>query len=422
MRLLTRTTIYFLTVMLTLTGLGAFFLYREFSKGIDKNADEELIAEELQWMSYLQAEADNGTTFILKTNEISINPVNMSPTQFPELRNIQAVNSGGGSSKFYRELSQVIPINGIAYQITLRKSQEQKAALLTNFTRILILVFVLLLLSALIFNWIISRKLWAPFRRSLEKIRGARLDKIQSTRYEITNTAEFNEMNTALNEMTNKIHRDFLTMKEFTENAAHEMQTPIAVIQSKLELLLQDTSLGKEQADSIVASLDSLERLGKLNESFLLLAKIENNQYRATERIDLAAIIQKYLSLFRDLVNDKKVVIETEFSDHFSVLLHPLLADSLVVNLLGNAIKYNYTGGKIRITSSSHSLEISNTSELAPIEKGRLFKRFSGIQGDGTNSTGLGLAIAKKIADANQLELSYSIGDGVHVFLLRERK
>jgi signal transduction histidine kinase len=154
-------------------------------------------------------------------------------------------------------------------------------------------VFVLLLLSALIFNWIISRKLWAPFRRSLEKIRGARLDKIQSTRYEITNTSEFNEMNTALNEMTNKIHRDFLTMKEFTENAAHEMQTPIAVIQSKLELLLQDTSLGKEQADSIVAALDSLERLGKLNQSFLLLAKIENNQYRAIERIDLTAIVQK---------------------------------------------------------------------------------------------------------------------------------
>jgi signal transduction histidine kinase len=180
--------------------------------------------------------------------------------------------------------------------------------------------------------------------------------------------------------MSNKIHRDFLTMKEFTENAAHEMQTPIAVIQSKLELLLQDTSLGKEQADSIVASLDSLERLGKLNESFLLLAKIENNQYRATERIDLTAIAQKYLSLFRDLVNDKKLVIETEFNDHFSVLLHPLLADSLVVNLLGNAMKYNYPGGKIRITSSSHSMEISNTSELAPIEKERLFKSFCRLQ------------------------------------------
>ena len=140
----------------------------------------------------------------------------------------------------------------------------------------------LLLLSALIFNWIISRELWAPFRRTLEKIRNARLDKIQRTRYEITDTVEFNELNSALNEMTNKMHRDFITMKEFTENAAHEMQTPIAVIQSKLELLLQDSNLSREQADTIDAALESLERSGKLNESFLLLAKIENNQYRAT--------------------------------------------------------------------------------------------------------------------------------------------
>ena len=92
-----------------------------------------------------------------------------------------------------------------------------------------------------------------------------------------------------------------------------------------------------------------------------------------------------------------KLVVETEFTGPFSVMLHPLLADSLVVNVLGNAIKYNYPGGKIRISSTAHSLEISNTSELAPIEKERLFKRFAGNQEDGTNSTGLGLAIAKKL-------------------------
>ena len=422
MRLLTRTTIYFLTVMLTLTGVGAFFLYHSFSKALDKKTDEELIGEEIQWIRYLQAQADNGTTFILKTNEISIYPVSLPVMQFPELRNVQAGNAGDGSRQFYRELNQVVPVNGMAYKITLKKSQEQKAALITNFTRILILVFVLLLLSALIFNWIISRKLWAPFRRTLEKIRNARLDKIQSTRYEMTNTVEFNELNVALNEMTNKIHQDFITMKEFTENAAHEMQTPIAVIQSKLELLLQDTNLSKEQADSVVAALDSLERLGKLNESFLLLAKIENNQYRATNRVDLTAIVQKYLSLFSELINDKKLVVVRDFTAPFSVLLHPLLADSLVVNLLGNAIKYNYAGGKIKITSSSDHIEISNTSELAPIKKERLFKRFAGLQGDGTNSTGLGLAIAKKIADANQLELNYAARDGMHVFLLSEKK
>ena len=91
MRLSTRTTIYFLTVMLTLTGLGAFFLYREFSRGLERNADEELLGEELQWIRYLHAQAENGTTFILRTNEISIYPVSVPPTQYPELKNVQAI-------------------------------------------------------------------------------------------------------------------------------------------------------------------------------------------------------------------------------------------------------------------------------------------------------------------------------------------
>src|SRR5260221_1433207 len=124
MRLLTRTTIYFLTVMLTLTGGCVFFLYHEFSRGLDKKSDEELIGEEIQWIHYLQAEADNGTTFILKTNDISIYPVSLPVTQFPELSNVQAIDRVDGSRKFYRVLNQVIPANGVVYQLILKKSQD----------------------------------------------------------------------------------------------------------------------------------------------------------------------------------------------------------------------------------------------------------------------------------------------------------
>jgi len=408
--------------MVTLTGACAFFLYHEFSRGLDKKTDGELIGEEIQWIRYLQAEADNGTTFILKTNDISIYPVAVPVTQFPELSNVQATDPVDGSRKFYRVLSQVIPVNGVAYQLNLKKSQEQKAVLITNFTRVLILVFVLLLLSALIFNWIISRNLWAPFQKTLEKIRGAKLDQIQSIRYEKTDTVEFNDLNASLNEMTDKIHQDYITMKEFTENAAHEMQTPIAVIQSKLELLLQDPQLSPGQADSIMAASDSLGRLGKLNESLLLLAKIENNQFRPEQRTDLTGIVEKYLALFSELIQDKKLVVEKDFTGHFSALLHPLLADSIVVNLLGNAIKYNYEGGRLRIVSTAGSIEIQNSSHLPPIENERLFKRFAGLPGEGKTSTGLGLAVAKKIADNNQLDLRYTATNGVHTFLVSEKK
>ena len=408
--------------MLTLIGGCAFFLYHEFSRQLDKKSDDELIAEEIQWVQYLEAEAAAGTTVVLKTSGVYIVPVNDPVTPVPLIRNGRDDKGLYGSMQYYRELSQTVPVNGIAYQIILRKSQEQKAALIVNFTRILILVFILLLLSALISNWLISRRLWTPFLGTLEKIRSARLDKIKTSPYEMTNTVEFNELNASLNEMTDKIHRDFMTMKEFTENAAHEMQTPIAVIQSKLELLLQDPGLSKEQAETISGALESLARLGKLNESFLLLAKIENNQYLATEQVDITVIIQKYLSLFSELINDKKLSVQTDFAAPFMVMIHAFLADSMIVNLLGNAIKYNYSGGSIKIKSASDSIEISNTSQLPPIDKEHLFKRFAGSQADRKNSTGLGLAIAKKIADTNHLELNYRTNDGYHIFSVMKKR
>ena len=237
-------------------------------------------------------------------------------------------------------------------------------------------MFLGLFLATIIFNWAISRRLWAPFKRSMQKIRAAELQQMAAIHFEKTNTNEFNELNASLNYMTGKIYDDFVNMKEFTEDAAHEMQTPIAIVQSKLELLLQDTDLNEEQAGSVLQATNALNRLSKLNQGLLLLAKIENSQYRTNDEISLAEISKKYLSLFSEFLKDKQLTIDTKFEDDCIVKLHPLLADSLISNLLGNAVKYNFTGGSIQIATTKNSYRISNTSLLEPIPPGKLFKRF----------------------------------------------
>lgn len=131
------------------------------------------------------------------------------------------------------QLSHVVPVNGVPYQIIIRRSQEQKAALAGNIAWIMLLVFFGLFASTLLFNWLISRKLWQPFRASLQKVRNLELQQMEAIRFGETNISEFNELKMALNTMTQKIHCDYESMKEFTENAAHEMQTPLAVAQKK---------------------------------------------------------------------------------------------------------------------------------------------------------------------------------------------
>jgi signal transduction histidine kinase len=100
------------------------------------------------------------------------------------------------------------------------------------------------------------------------------------------------------------------------------------------------------------------------------------------------------------------------------ITLHPLLADSLVSNLLGNSVKYNHAGGTITIAVSTNTYEISNTSYLPPISQEQIFKRFNTSKLNGDSSNGLGLAIVKKICDTHNLSITYRSEDGRHTFTI----
>ena len=416
MRLLTKTTLYFLLAMVPLLAAGGFYLYFQFSKELNNEMDDELVNDELQWVRFLENETEINGPFILKTPELTIFPINAHLTPMAEIKDTYVFQEISNIKVPYRQLAQIVPVNGIAYQIIIRKSQLEKSVLFTNVTRIMLFVFIGLFAITLLFNWFISRRLWTPFHRSLQKIRKAELTQMEAIYFEDTSIEEFNELNSSLNAMANKIHRDYINMKEFTEDAAHEMQTPLAIAQSRMELMLQDVHLTEEQIDSIVQASEAIKRLGKLNQSLLLLAKIENKQYETTDSVNLVSITTKYLQLFDEIIKDKQVLIEKKFSGNLILKMHSFLAESLVSNLVGNAVKYNDTGGRIVITITDDTYTISNTSSLPAIEPQQLFKRFKKFKPNADNSNGLGLAIVKKITDTHNLSISYRAGGGMQEF------
>jgi signal transduction histidine kinase len=422
MRLLTKTTLYFLLAMIPLLAGGGYLLFQQFSSRINERADKELVYEEVQWIQYLEAATANGSNFILRAPDLLIYPVQDEPERFPDISTTYGRKARENVQIPFRQLRHVVDINGIAYQIVIRKSQEQKLALVANITTAMLLVFAFLFVATLLFNWIISKQLWRPFRASLQKVRNLELQKIGDVEFEETNIEEFNELNASLNTMVQKIRSDYLNMKEFTENAAHEMQTPLAVAQSKLELLLQDSRLNESQIQAIAQTTEALSRLSKLNQSLLLLAKIENNQFEAREQINLGEITRKYLNLFEEIIQDKKISVQTAFEENLVVPLHPFLADSLISNLVGNAIKYNCEGGQINIRIHHGKYCIENTSHLPAINAQRLFQRFKPSGGEPNNSTGLGLAIVKRITDRSHLSITYHHDKSLHQFCLSKNQ
>jgi signal transduction histidine kinase len=422
MKLLTKTTLYFLLVIVPLLAATGFFLFHQFSREIDHRDDRELIHDEIQWIRYLESITGNGANFILRSPYILIYPVRKPVSQYPSITDTYNIDEKNNLRIPFRQLSHVVPVNGTPYQIVIRKSQEQKTALVANITWIMFLVFVGLSIATLVFNWLISKNLWRPFKASLQKVRNIELHKLESIHFDETNTEEFNELNAALNSMSHKIYDDYVNMKEFTENAAHEMQTPLAVVQSKLELLLQDPNLEERQVEAIMQASSALSRLGKLNQSLLLLARIENNQYETSEQMNLVDTTRKYLQLFDELIKDKQLKVHTELHEDFLASLHPHLADSLISNLLGNAIKYNYNGGEISIIVKNNYYCITNTSLLPVIDPQRLFKRFNRSAYNSDTSNGLGLAIVKKICDTYQISIDYKAENSKHEFCLNNTK
>ncbi|MFY0255115.1 ATP-binding protein [Chitinophaga sp. 30R24] len=416
MKLLTKTTVYFLLIMLPVFAAGAFYLYAKFNTEIKHETDEELVNDQLQWMRYLDTVSVSNPVFGIHTPEFNLQPTTKAAQEKHTIKGVRIYQEPENVYSPFRQLSQVITIHSINYELVLRKSLIEKDDLISNIIYVMLVAFAGLFVFVLLSNWLISRKIWKPFYHSLHMIQRLQLNKLEQVTFEPARTQEFRQLNTVLNNMTARIHQDYLNMKELTEDAAHEMQTPLAIAQSKLELLLQDETLTEAQQKSILFSYDEIQRLSRLNHHLLLLAKIENQQYPITEKPDLCAAAEKYLLLFEELIKEKSLQIDTTFTSPTPWPLHPALTDILVSNLLGNAIKYNFPQGSIRLQITPGTFRISNTSTLPAIPAPILFQRFKKHHHQGGPSNGLGLAIIKKIADSYQLSLAYSYENGWHTF------
>src|SRR5690606_30787922 len=151
-----------------------------------------------------------------------------------------------------------------------------------------------------------------------------------------------------LQEMTTKAQEDYKSLKEFTENASHELQTPLAIIRGKLELLM-DSNLANEQAALISSAHNAVEKLSKIGQSLTLLTKLDNQEFEIFTTIDFSQQLKESLFAFQELIEMKSLHLVTSIEDHVHIKIHPLLNNILLNNLLSNAIRHNHEFGLIRI-------------------------------------------------------------------------
>ncbi len=309
-------------------------------------------------------------------------------------------------SSFYTIAGKNYSISTYDYVV---KSSEILAGVLGSFKWILVLLLLFVWVSGLL----ISKRILAPFEETLRVIQSFNLKQKKQVELPHTRTAEFKELNSFLKKMTDKALEDYLMLKEFTENASHELQTPLAVIRSKLELLIE-TDISDNQASHINAINNSVNKLSNIHKSLILLTKLENHEYTAGQAIDFSQIVNDAISNFKELIEMKNIRHEIAITPNVHLHFNTILADILVTNLISNSIRHNQPeNGTIQIILTEKHLLIRNSGVTPEGTPDQMFLRFK-KSNQSNNSIGLGLSIVKQICDINGFTIKYTYENSLH--------
>jgi len=315
-----------------------------------------------------------------------------------------------------RGLITAVTVDGKYYKVTIVESKVETEDLIRIIFIITIAVILLLLVVLSITNRLILDRLWQPFYSIMKELRlfnVADTTEIQSVE---TNVDEFTELNQAVLAMTTKAKHDYRDLKTFTENASHELLTPIAVINSKLDTLIQTENFSERQSKILNDLYSAVSRLNRLNQSLLLLVKIENRLQQDDEKIDLKALVEEQLVQFEEIFQDKDLKL-TYSLDNKEIYATPYLVEILLSNLLSNAIRHNHNGGQINIALTAGELVISNTGEDKPLPDEKIFTRFH--KSSGSEGSGLGLTISRQICENFNFSLDYRFQPPLHIFTIK---
>ena len=316
----------------------------------------------------------------------------------------------------FREISFTLPVGNQWMLFRVSKSLEGMRNMNRSIISISLLTIILILLVSLLINRWLIRQLWRPFYDTLSGIKKYRLGEQKNPGFAKSGIEEFNLLNKTLDQFIAGAEKEYTLLREFTENASHELQTPLAMVRSKLDTLIQDEHLSEAQSRAAQTAYEAIQKMARLNQSLLLLSKIENRQFSETQPVDLKKTIGEKMADWQELWQAQSLAVHAELNP-CSLVMNPQLADILLNNLFSNATRHTPEGGIIHIWLQEKSFSLSNTAAGGTLDSGKLFKRFS-KGGQATDQYGLGLSIIRQITDVSGMQVDYRFSSGLHIFTI----
>ncbi|MDD3907251.1 MAG: HAMP domain-containing sensor histidine kinase [Bacteroidales bacterium] len=420
LNLLSITNRYYLISLSLFFIFAGVLLFYAISYNMNEELDEQLYAEQIHVENAIKSMDHINATPLSLLDNIIVKKTSFAVNIKPEIFDSLIYDDVEKEMIPFRLIRFSAQTTNANYVIVIKESKIETSDLVISIFFSLMLVFGLFCLILYVANSYLNRKIWSPFLETISAIKTLNINNRDvSFKYQTSHIEEFNELNFSLQKMIERIESDYLHMKEFSENAAHELQTPLSIIRSKLESLLQSKDLNNEDAQLIDQALESTVRLSRLNQSLLLLTKIENRQYEQKQEVSFSSVFDKYIEFYNENILENGIEIQLNKYEDFVFEINPTLADLLISNLLSNAIKHNIQDGEAVINIEKGRFEIFNTGEEPTCSTELFFNRFK--KGNHLpEHLGLGLALVKEIVETSGLQITYIYENDRHLIMVKK--
>ena len=389
-------------------------VYRHINNGLIEKKEKfikHLNQQEIN--DFIENEGDSTETYsqfstlhseFLVLSKAPIRPNQKKTTFTNEFRIIE------GEENEYRILTHHFSFGNEGYQLEIGSSLGEVNDLTFIIRFFIIIVLFIILLVTFLADTVYIEYLLKPFYKIIDtKIRRVNEPEVFDHTPIKAKSRDFRELDLVLNQMMDRIAELFKKEKQFISNVSHELLTPIALLKSKFENLLQNESLDENAFDKIAGSLKTLDMLKKIINNLLLISRIENNQYEANEEIDFHEIINDVEEDLQDRIEDKGIQFVNEMKNGIIFRGNKTLLHILIYNLVTNAIKYNKPDGSIIVSDgfilNQYFISITDSGiGMSDFQIENIFNRFARVSSD-QEGQGLGLAIAKSIAVFHHIEI-----------------
>jgi heavy metal sensor kinase len=345
---------------------------------------------------------------VLYRDPLAPAPVTAVPAVLPSRPALTSVQAPGG--RWIREMTGPQDVAGARVTMRVARSEERMRGQLRSLLAILLLGLPLASLVAGAGAYLVARRALSPINRMATAARRITASRL-GDRLPVDNPDdELGHLATVFNETFSRLQTSFDQLRRFTADASHEMRTPLTAIRTVGEVGLREPRPEAAYRDVIASMLEEADRLNRLVENLLTLARAEGGAAKLVcERVDLAALAREVVDHLAVLAEEKQQAVTVDAGRAVPITADRAVLRQAIINLLDNAVKFSPVGSSIRLevnVQPQHAVLAVHDSGpgIPPEDAERIFERFYRIEKSRSRDAGgagLGLSIARWAVEAH---------------------